>query len=709
MTFVVDTREKAYQLLRILRSTPHPVAVDCETDGVDPTTEAPIQKGQIVLWSVAWVDERLGLHPEHKTPLSSSAVIYNWGEYRHLFSIFVDWLRSDAPKVGANWFGFDHHLFEHGGGLSVGGAIWDVVGASRQLHNSNKLSHSLKASAQRVLGYEMSKFDDLFKRPKRGKPLVVKQTRTIFKKASPRLLSLGYPPRYWYTSTAGEYDTWNKSTEYIPLLEFVELYQHRMDDLVHYAGLDAKVTLDLYFVQSNWAQRVKARTSSLRQVLVDTWFPACQAVGFMESRGVLIDRELLQGQSKALTGEREECRQRFEALSGGVNPDSPLKLQEWLYDFNGYTIPAKRGSKEDAARPTRDDERPTDRVALQQIKGWLEAGGRQERADTLGALLEYKAVTKTLQYADAIQAGLRQSGRIHCQFSATTQTGRLACKKPNLQQIPKGELRDVFIASPGHKLIVADYSGLEMAIMAHMCLKMFKDSSLWDDFQTADVHGTACKRVWPHLLNGIEAGEIKNHPDKDIRKLRTFVKAVSYGILYGKSAYGLAFSLDISPDEAQEVIQLYFEAYPGIQKFQDWAKAFAQKNLYIPTLFGRRRPLPEINSGYSRARREATRQAYNTPIQGTAADIVMAAMNKTNTEPDTRMKALGHYNEKLAKLKCNVLLQVHDELVAEVPEENAEEAKAELVYAMENPLPEGWLEIQLAVDAHICNTWGEAK
>ncbi|MCD8023622.1 MAG: DNA polymerase, partial [Lachnospiraceae bacterium] len=301
-------------------------------------------------------------------------------------------------------------------------------------------------------------------------------------------------------------------------------------------------------------------------------------------------------------------------------------------------------------------------------------------------ILEYRQMTKLKStYADGLANFIASDGRIHGKFHQTiTATGRISSTDPNLQNIPirmeLGRLiRKVFVPDEGFVFLDADYSQIELRVLAHFS----NDEDLIQAYQDAqDIHTITAAKVF-HVA-----------PEDVTPQLRRNAKAVNFGIVYGISSFGLSQNLSISRKEAQEYIEQYFQTYPGIKQFLDQAVADAKLNGYVTTMFGRRRPMPELKSSNFMQRSFGERVAMNAPIQGTAADIIKIAMNRVNT--CLRSK----------HMKSRLILQVHDELLVETAEDEFDEVREIMVREMQNAAN---LRVRLEVDIHDGKNWYEAK
>lgn len=301
-------------------------------------------------------------------------------------------------------------------------------------------------------------------------------------------------------------------------------------------------------------------------------------------------------------------------------------------------------------------------------------------------ILEYRQLAKLKStYADGLQAVIGKDGRIHSTFNQTiTATGRISSTDPNLQNIPVrmelGRLiRKAFVPKPGCVFLDADYSQIELRVLAHMS----GDENLIEAYREAeDIHRMTASKVFHVPLEEVTPLQRRN------------AKAVNFGIVYGISSFGLGQDLGISRKEAEAYIQQYFETYPGIHEFLNRCVEDAKEKGYSVTMFGRRRPMPELKSSNFMQRSFGERVAMNAPIQGTAADIIKIAMIRV-------AKRL-----KEEQLKTRLLLQVHDELLLEVPEDELEKAEQILEEEMTGA---AHLAVKLEIDMHTGNNWYEAK
>ena len=398
--------------------------------------------------------------------------------------------------------------------------------------------------------------------------------------------------------------------------------------------------------------------------------PLVPVLGRMEDAGVKIDTAVLGEMSVKLQREAErKAREIYDCCGAEFNISSPKQLGDILFNKLALPIPVKYGKGKKIS------------TAVDVLEGLA------EDHEVPRMVLEYRQLTKLKStYIDALPALIRsQSGRVHTTFGQTgTATGRLSSTNPNLQNIPirtelGREIRAAFIAEPGHVLLAADYSQIELRLLAHYS----KDKLLVEAFRRADdIHTLTASQVFgvPPLMVT---------PDH-----RRMAKVVNFGIVYGLSAFGLSQRLGIETGEARKFIAAYFEKYSGVRAFIDATIEQTRRDQKVKTLFGRIRPIPDINSKNATQRGFAERTAVNTPLQGTAADLIKLAMIRIDDEITKR------------KLKSRMTLQVHDELVFEVPESEIEKMKPLVRERMENAHR---LEVPLRVEIGVGTNWRDME
>jgi DNA polymerase-1 len=431
-----------------------------------------------------------------------------------------------------------------------------------------------------------------------------------------------------------------------------------------YSAEDADITLQL---QGVLHPRVAA-DAKLDFVYAQIEMPTREVLFRMEREGVLIDSALLAAQSREL-GERIMAleEQAYQTAGQPFNLASPKQLGEIL--FVRMQLPV--------VKKTATGQASTDEDVLQQLAADYPLPK---------LLLEHRGLSKLKStYADKLPLMVNaRTGRVHTNFGqATAVTGRLASTDPNLQNIPvrtaEGRrIREAFIAPPGHVLVSADYSQVELRIMAHLS----SDASLLDAFaKGADIHRATAAEIF-----GVPIAEVT--PQQ-----RRYIKAVNFGLIYGMSAFGLATQLDIERGAAQQFIDKYFARYPGVAEYMQRTRELARAQGYVETVFGRRLWLPDINAGGGPRRQAAERAAINAPMQGTAADLIKLAMIAVQRWLDSE------------SLATKLVLQVHDELVLEVPAAELDDVKLEVPRLMTGVAK---LQVPLVVDVGTGPNWEQA-
>jgi DNA polymerase-1 len=410
--------------------------------------------------------------------------------------------------------------------------------------------------------------------------------------------------------------------------------------------------------------------AGLLKIYEEIDLPLVPVLARMEAAGVKIDRKALAEMSLRLEHEiAAKAKEIYECCGSEFNIGSPKQLGDVLFNKLNLPKPAKYGKGK------------TISTAVDVLEGLA-----SEHA-VPRMVLEYRQLTKLKStYVDALPALLNPATqRLHTTFGQTgTATGRLSSTNPNLQNIPVRtelgrEIRAAFTAEPGNVLLSADYSQIELRLLAHFS----KDPLLVEAYRRGDdIHTLTASQVFglPPLM------VTSDH--------RRQAKVVNFGIVYGLSAFGLSQSLGIEPSEAKQFISNYFERYSGVRKFIDQTLDEARRDGKVSTLFGRVRPIPDINSKNANLRGFAERTAVNTPLQGTAADLIKIAMIRI----DAALREQG--------LKSRMTLQVHDELVFEVPEAEVDTMKRMVRDYMENVHP---LSVPLLVEIGVGNNWRDME
>ncbi|MFC3942513.1 DNA polymerase I [Pseudomonas gingeri NCPPB 3146 = LMG 5327] len=433
----------------------------------------------------------------------------------------------------------------------------------------------------------------------------------------------------------------------------------------HYAAEDADVTLRLH--QALHEQL--AAIPSLASVLSDIEIPLVPVLARIERQGALVDKDLLGVQSIELGNKMVELeRQAFEIAGEEFNLGSPKQLGVILYEKLGLPVLKKTGkgqasTAEEVLAKLAEDDYPLPKV-----------------------LMQYRSMSKLKStYTDRLPEQINpRTGRIHTSYhQAVAATGRLSSSDPNLQNIPvrtaEGRrIRQAFVAPEGYKLLAADYSQIELRIMAHLS----KDEGLLNAFRdNLDVHTATAAEVFK-----VELGEVTSDQ-------RRSAKAINFGLIYGMGAQKLGKDIGVDTKTAKAYIDVYFARYPGVREYMERTRGQASEQGYVETLFGRRLYLPDIHSNRPQERAAAERTAINAPMQGTAADIIKKAMVKV----DDWLTSSG--------LDAKVILQVHDELVLEVREDLVAEVSEKIREHMSGAVQ---LDVPLLVEVGVGNNWDEA-
>ncbi len=433
----------------------------------------------------------------------------------------------------------------------------------------------------------------------------------------------------------------------------------------NYAAEDADITLRLY---NHLAESLKGHSKQLK-LLEDIEYPLVIALIATETNGAKVDKKKLAAHSKELGKKIEVLIKKAHKLGGQeFNLDSPKQLLEILYQKQGLPVLQK----------TPKGQPSTNEATLQRLA---------EEYDLPKVILEYRTLAKLKStYTDSLIAMENPAtGRIHTSYhQAVTSTGRLSSTEPNLQNIPiktsEGRrIREAFIPEKGNVLISADYSQIELRIMAHLS----GDKNLTNAFNNnLDVHSATAAEIFGVDINDVDSDQ------------RRSAKAINFGLMYGMSAFGLTRQLDITRAEAQSYLDTYFERYTGVRDYMDNVRAEAKEDLYVQTIMGRRLYVNEINAANGLRRQAAERAAINAPLQGSAADIIKKAMLDvdawiTNEASDT----------------TKMIMQVHDELILEVKKSESEDILNKVKEIMETAVD---LNIPLIVEASIGSNWNEA-
>ena len=439
--------------------------------------------------------------------------------------------------------------------------------------------------------------------------------------------------------------------------------QEQNYSLQSFASRDAQGVMDLYK-----AQVKQLEEEGMRRLFDEIELPLTQVLYDMEALGFQVDGKVLEKLGEDFTRQTEQLRESIYESTGvkDFNLNSPQQLGKVL--FETLALPTQRKTKSGYS---------TDAEVLEAISPLHPA---------IQMILDYRQVNKlNSTYIDALLRKMDSKGRIHSTFDQVgTSTGRISSNEPNLQNIPVRtamgrDIRRAFVAKPGHVLIDGDYSQIELRILAHMS----GDEAMQDAFiKDQDIHTRTAAEI-----NDVELADVSP-------AMRSDAKAVNFGIVYGISDFGLARNIGTSRKRAGDFISRYFERYPGVKNFMDSAVKLGYEQGYAQTLFGRRRILNELKSGNANTRNFGERIAMNTPIQGTAADIIKAAM----VQVAQRLRE-GKYEARL-------VLTVHDELIIEAPKEETDAVRRLLGDVMEGVIK---LSVPLKSDIKVGYSWYETK
>ena len=437
-----------------------------------------------------------------------------------------------------------------------------------------------------------------------------------------------------------------------------------LDLATDYAAEDADITLRLYETLEPKLNAIKP----LQKLIEEIEIPLIEVLSDMEQNGTQLNSKILASQSKDLESRIKKLEKlAYEIAGEEFNLGSTKQLREIFFEKLNYRIIKK----------TPGGQPSTDEKVLQELA---------EEYELPKVLLEHRTLSKLKStYTDKLPGQISSNtGKVHTSFhQAVTTTGRLSSSDPNLQNIPirtedGRRIRQAFEATKGNKIISADYSQIELRVMAHLS----KDEGLLEAFnQGEDIHAKTASEVFDVSLEEVT-------PD-----LRRNAKAINFGLIYGISAFGLGKQLGINRNLAAEYMGMYFEKYPGVKAYMESTKDFARDSGYIETLFGRRLYLRDINASNAIRRQASERVAINAPVQGSAADIMKIAMIN------------AHSALKKSKLKAKLTLQVHDELIVDSPKGETEKVVKLLTKSMQEAVN---LDVPLEVDIGIGNNWDQA-
>ena len=402
-------------------------------------------------------------------------------------------------------------------------------------------------------------------------------------------------------------------------------------------------------------------------LLRDIELPLCGVLAQMENSGILVDRQGIEDFGKELrTALEQELAAIYDEVGYEFNVNSPKQLGKALFEDLG--LPTRKKTKSGFS---------TNAETLESLRGY---------SPVIDHILQYRVYQKlNSTYVEGLLKVIEPDGRIRSTFNQTeTRTGRISSNEPNLQNIPVrtalgSRFRRYFVAAPGYTLVDADYSQIELRVLAHIS----GDKAMQEAFLSgADIHRATAAKMY-----GVP-------PENVTHEMRTSAKAINFGIIYGKGSYSLSRDLSITVQEAQAFIDAYLNTYPKVRQYMEDTVAYGKEHGYVATLYGRRRALPELSAGNFNIRAQGERMAMNTPIQGTAADVIKLAMVR-----------VAHRLQK-EQLRARLILQVHDELIVECPLDEAALVKEIVREEMEHAAA---FAVPLTADVHEGTTWYDAK
>jgi DNA polymerase-1 len=647
------------------------IAIDTETTGLNKVRDLPL------FWSLAWEDDNL---QPRRVCMPASTLQY----FTDIFNDpYKQWIFANAK--------YDCAILANVG-INVAGELYDVIVMHSLLYED--MPHDLKSMAEHVLGYRWNDFKDTFDFSKIGK---------LTQNSTPDEVKAG-----------GRFQT----------VQDAILWCRRNDlsKLVEYATNDAWGTYQIY--QELFKRLRDAPTQSCMQptpewvsqqfqTVADVYYqveaPFTRVLFECERAGITIDQAYLQSLDKPMNDDmnaiaREVTHVSAKAGAPILNLNSNKELSHYLYDVKKYPVTKyTKGGKKGIRAPSVDD------ATLTRLESMYD----DPVLDLKRQFGDIKKLHGT--YVVGMLDRVQPNGRIHTDFNQhVAVTGRLSSSNPNLQNIKRPDedkeadrynIRRAFIAPPGHKLIVADYEQLEMRLLAIMS----GEQDMLDIFLRGhDIHMGNASLVFDIPYDDIKRAKkmkdeewtvlSKDEADYFHRCLRARqdAKTIGFGLNYGMQRWTLAKRLGCTPDEAQDKIDAYMARYPAVAHYFATSIATPQETGFAYTLLGRRRYLPDIIAEGNEERSRAERQASNVPIQGTAADVVKTSMIRCH---DARLKD---------RFGCVMLVQVHDELVFECPEETSEQAAAVIRDCMEHAFPEDFA-IPLGISLGIADNWSQAK
>ncbi|KAJ8906252.1 hypothetical protein NDN08_002745 [Rhodosorus marinus] len=706
---IVDTKEKAFEALRALQSDQaitRTHAWDTETEGVDPTTESPVGKGRVICAS-AFCGKDVDFGNGNKLWIDNTQ--------DGILQCFKDYFQN--PKIGKVWhnYSFDKHVLLNEG-INCDGFAGDTMHMARLLDTS-------------IYSYSLEFLSAYFLPEVKPK----ESMKTLF--SVPKLNKDGKP---------------GKKLVLPPLLDLQNSEEH-CQRWIDYSTKDAEVTWmlanKLYnLLRSRPTEDYMGNRMSLWDVYSAYMIPFGESLIEIERVGMKIDIEHLKVAEEKAQEASELAKSEFRSWLATIQPEAAghmnlmsdkqkqalffapyrnMKTGEVLNNANQFKTEDKATFKIEGLRLPVEEVTSqfwpsSSEKVLRDLAGDMSIGKKGKAYPFIGetgckaihSLCEAKTLaTLTNTFIRPLQASADSGSRIHSSLNLNTETGRLSSRRPNLQNQPaldkdKLGIRKAFVREPGNKLIVADYAQLELRVLAHItrCKSMIEAFRAGGDF-----HSRTAMSMYPHVKEAVENGTVLLEADsssagstdtpllKDQFALeRKRAKVLNFSIAYGKTAKGLAKDWGVPQEVARETLRAWYADRPEVREWQNQTKRFATINQYVATLLGRRRDLPGILSSDVSVWQHNLRAAINTPIQGSAADIVMAAMIRI------------YESDRLRELGWLMVLQVHDEIILEGPAENSDEAASIVKHILENPFDVP-LHVAMSVSLNVGDSWYDAK
>lgn len=728
------------QLMRLPQD--NPVAWDTETTGVNPVAESPVFNGRVIC-ATAYAGDHVDFG---SGPRLFIDCLDGDGDLLQVFKPYFE--SNDFPKVWHH-YSFDRHVLSNHD-IVPRGFAGDTMHMAR-LVNSTHTRVSLEQLSNTYLDTPKKSLLNLFGTPEKlrngsdGKKLVIPSTIQLQRDEKSRPIWIDYATtdaelthRLFYSFKARLSSMEVKGANSVSTLKdrFPDLLTLYRKVLLPFGELLTEMERNGFKVDVPFLQQAEQKADSDRQKLVDEFLKWAQKHS-PDTRymNVNSDQQKLQLFFSPCTNATTNSKVLSESKVFSVELTG-VQRQRYLDELSRSECPTDRELLGKISTGKRKAKKNITIFGLGKThrgltsSGWPSvsadamrklAGRPRDDPPTFGDtdkelcfavddMIEATAISSLLtNFIGPLQQWPGKDGRIHASLNLNTETGRLSSRRPNLQNQPALEkdrykVRKAFTCEEGNKLIVADYGQLELRLLAHIT----KCQSMIDAFKAGgDFHSRTALTMFDHVKSAVDAGECvlerdgSNHiisavlPLKEMFPVeRRKAKTLNFSIAYGKTAVGLARDWNVSKEDAYETLSLWYKDRQEVKRWQDDCKRFLSKYGYVETLFGRRRHLPDVKDPWKRA--HAQRAAINAPLQGSAADLVMAAMIGLHNSPILRV------------LGWRIVLQVHDEIILEGPSESASAALPEIVAVMKNPI-DAELLVDLTVDAKVASSWYDAK